>query len=127
MALAAATVTVTSTDITQQNEIVYGTIAIGASPLTYPTHGLAMSFAGSDVIKSSSVPTEVDVWSEPAPGVSPSGYQYQYVRGATRDAGLLAILTGAAAQSALAELSAGAVPAAVSGDVIRFKAVFPRV
>lgn len=178
MADAVATPTVSSTDQTQQCEHAFGTLAVGASPLTYATGGLVLSFAGLDVIKSGAVPREVRVWSEPTSG-SPSGYQYGYVRGTTRDNGKLAILqsgagtvTGnvtvvggaigeaiginpdtnagvlskaaatnrtipiatflgaapAVAGVAAGELSnGGAIPAAVSGDTIRFHAIFDRL
>ena len=53
-----------------------------------------------------------------------TGYIYVYMPGTTAANGKIKILTGAAAQSALTELANGAVPAAVSNDVVPFKAEF---
>jgi hypothetical protein len=129
MAEAVATPTITEpSDFTGRKEIVQGVLAISASPATYVTGGIPCSFAGSDDIKSSAPPDTVDVKSQPAAGTSPSGYVYQFCPGTSQANGLLAILTGAAAQSPLTELTNGAsIPAGVSGDTIYFKAQFPRL
>lgn len=129
MAAAVATPTITEpVDNLMRTLLARGTIAISADPATYTTHGIACSFAGFDDIKSSSPPLSVKVWSQPAAGVSPSGYSYEFTPGTTQANGLLAILTGAAAQSPLAELTGGgAIPAGVSGDVIYFEATFLRL
>ena len=120
MTVAAATPSISAfpsgIDNTQRHLVVYGTVAIGASPLTYATGGVAMSFTGLEPLKTSNLtPLWCDVRS-----VSGSGYVYIY----NASSGKLQIFTGAAAQSPLTELSAGAVPAAVSGDTINFKAEF---
>jgi hypothetical protein len=60
-------------------------------------------------------PYSVQVWSELA-----SGYLYQY----SRTTGVLYVLTGAAAQSPLTALSAGAYPSGVLNDLIRYEATF---
>lgn len=61
-------------------------------------------------------PFSVKFWSELG-----SGYVYQY----SRTTGVLFVMVqGAAAQAALAPLSAGAYPAGVKNDVIRFEAKF---
>lgn len=127
MANSTVTITVNNTSFDSATLTVWGTIAISASPGAYPAHGWTLSFAGLDVIKSNSIPLECDIWSGPAAGTSNSGYQYGYCPGTTRDNGQMTVFTGAAAQSPLAELSAGSTPAGVSGDTIRFKAVFPRL
>src|SRR5690242_861434 len=111
MANSTVTVTVSATSFDSSNEYVWRTIAIGANPGQYASHGLVLSFAGLDQIKSNSVPLEVDIWSGTAAGTSPSGYVYNYSQGTSRDNGQLTIFTGAAAQSALTELSAGNMPA----------------
>lgn len=54
--------------------------------------------------------------------VSGSGYQYSY----NKLNGLIQIFTGAAAQSPLTELSAGALVAGITGDVIEFEAEYVR-
>jgi hypothetical protein len=62
-------------------------------------------------------PFSVKVWSELA-----SGFVYQY----SRTTGVLFVLTGAAAQSALTALSAGAYPSGVLNDLIRYEATFQK-
>ena len=62
-------------------------------------------------------PFSVQFWSELA-----SGYAYQY----SRTTGVLYVLTGAAAQSPLTALTAGAYAAGVLGDVIRYEATFQK-
>jgi hypothetical protein len=52
--------------------------------------------------------------------VSGSGYVYAY----NKPTGLIQIFTGAAAQSPLTELAAGALPAAVLSDVVEFEAEY---
>lgn len=178
MADAVATPTITSTDNTQTKEHLWGSLAVSASPATYPTDGVVCSFANLDLLKSGTIPSEIRVWSEPQSG-APSGYTYQYVRGTTLANGKLVILAagggsvtgnvtvvgggigeaiginpdtnagvlsktaatnrtipiatflGAAPAVAAAvdsQLSNGsAIPAGVSGDTIRFHAVFPRL
>jgi hypothetical protein len=129
MSAAVATPTITVTDNTQKIEHVYGKLAIGASPLTYTTGGIACSFVGFDAIKASSAPISVDVSSQPAPGSAAAAkYIYQFLPGTGQGSGVLQIFTGAAAQSGLTELTGGgAIPAGVSGDTIAFHARFNRV
>jgi hypothetical protein len=52
--------------------------------------------------------------------VSGSGYVYAY----NKPTGLIQIFTGAAAQSPLTELAAGALPAGVLSDVVEFEAEY---
>jgi hypothetical protein len=63
-------------------------------------------------------PFSVDLWSENASGIV---YQYSRATGV-----LFALVQGAAAQAALAPLTAGVYPAAVLGDVIRYQASFAK-
>lgn len=62
-------------------------------------------------------PFSVRVWSE-----NGSGYVYQYARAT----GVLYVQTGAAAQSPLTALTAGAYPAGVLSDIIRYEARFAK-
>ena len=121
MAVATATPTINAfpngVDNTQRFTRIYGTIAISASPATYATGGLALSFSGLEPIKSTQSPVIVYIES-----VKGSGFIY----GWNQSTGKLQIFTGAAAQSALTELSAAAIPAGVSGDTIFFEALFLR-
>lgn len=104
----------------------WGTLAISASPGTYATGGLTMSFANFDAVKSSSLPVLVEIKSaHPAASAQANLYVYSYAPGTSIADGTVQIFTGAAAQTALTELSAGATPAGVSGDTIVVHAYFP--
>ena len=128
MAVAVAAHTITNTSFDSSNITVRGTIAFGANPLTYATGGIILDFTGQDQIKSGSLPSQVLIKSAKAAAApNTSEFVYTYLPGTTQANGKLQILTGAAAQSALAELAAGAVPAGVSGDTIIFEATFPRL
>lgn len=128
MAAALATVTVTDVDNTQKYEIVHFTVAVNANPATYTTGGNVCSFSGFDQIKATSPATRILCWSQPA-AASPntSEFVYSILPGTTLANGVFQVFTGAAAQSALTELSAGAVPAGVSGDTIVGVAWFKRI
>ena len=54
-------------------------------------------------------------------------YIYHYVPGTTPSNGTLQIFTGAAAQTGLTELAAGALPAGVTGDTIAGRVTFPKL
>jgi len=90
---------------------VYGTLAIGASPGTYTAGGILLNFNQSQ-IKATRIPIFVTIQGQ-------SGYEYAYVNGTNASNGKLKILTTAAT-----EVTAGAMPAGVSGDTIQFKAEF---
>jgi len=129
MAASTITVTISSTDWTGRNLIVFGTVAWSPSADTYTTGGNTMSFAGFDDIKTSSLPNFVEVISQPtSANHAANSYVYQFLPGTTLANGTLQIFTGAAAQTGLTELTSNAaIPAGVSGDTIKFRASFPRV
>lgn len=111
-------------DQTLRRTIYSGTASFGASPLTYATGGIAVSWpslfnsAGELFTAEETTPIEADFWS-----VSASGYWYVY----NQSTGKLQILVGGSTTSVpSAELAAGAVPAGVSGDTIYFRAEFLR-
>jgi len=107
-------------DNTMNQAVIYGTIAITASPATYATGGLAITWPQKDNRYSNN---SGNPWWAEIVSISGSGYQYNYIRSTNK----LQILTGAAAQSPLAELTnAASIPAAVSGDTIEFRAEFRR-
>lgn len=115
MADSVVTVTVQKTGLfPNRGYEVKGTLAVGAAPGTYPTGGYTVSFADSN-IKASRVPKEVTIHGR-------AGYVYTFIPGTTNADGKVMVLTGAAAQSPLTELAAGATPAGVSGDTIQFTA-----
>lgn len=132
MSAAVATITVDAypkgVDNTQRMTIIRGTVAIGASPLTYTTGGIAIvsasnatqsGWAQEPIKVTSDTPIECEFYS-----VAGSGFVYTW----NQASNTLQIFTGAAAQSALTELTGGgAIPAGVSGDTIRFTATFLRV
>jgi hypothetical protein len=88
-----------------------GTVAVGADPLTYATGGIIMSLVNSQ-IKAQRLPQKVEIKGR-------AGYDFVYVPGATLALGKLKVHT-----TAVTELAAAAVPAALSGDVIQFEAIF---
>jgi len=97
---------------------VKGTITISASPATYTTGGMVMNLL-IPLIKASRTPIWIDI-------VGQTGYEYQYIPGADASSGLLKIFVqDAVATNPLAEMAnALAIPAALSGDVITFLAIF---
>lgn len=92
---------------------VIGTLAVAASPGTYSAGGITCPL-NIYAIKATRLPLRLSIGGQ-------SGYVYKYIPGTTLANGKLKILTGAAAQSPLTELSAGAMPAGISGDVITFE------
>lgn len=75
-------------------------------------------------IPSNCLPEKVEIQSVQTPGVA-AQFEYQYVPGTTFANGKMQVLTGAAAQSGLAELNAGNYPAGVLADVIEGEAIIP--
>lgn len=103
-------------DMTQRRFHTYGTVAVTASPATYAAGGVVFSFAAPVFDVSSQTPIDLELKS-----LTGSGYVYQWVKSSNK----IKVLTGAAAQSPLTELTdASAIPAAVSGDTISYHAQF---
>jgi hypothetical protein len=99
-----------------------GTLAIAAAP-NYAAGGITVDFSGLG-LPTESAPLEVEIWSEPKSGSAATAlFLYSYLDGTNLTNGKVQIWTGAAAQSGLAELANGAVPAGVTGDTIKFKVV----
>lgn len=113
-------------DNTQRRVTISGTATIAASPLTYATGGIALSWTFVDAVTGQAVLLNT---TQSAPimayftSISGSGYDYAYNKAANK---LQIFTTGTATQAAKAELAAGAVPAAVSGDVVEVDATFAR-
>lgn len=118
MALSTGVVTVTDSWYDGKRQHVVGTIAIGASPLTYAAGGTVTAFNASGV-QSSLAPSFVLV-----NGIG--GFIYRYVPGTTIANGKLMVFAeGTVATNApLVEHTVAAVAAGVSGDTISFYAVF---
>jgi len=96
------------------------------------TVDLTQLFAAGNAAPGASLPTAanpllpVTLESAKTPGQA-ALYVYHYVPGTNATNGKIQIFTGAAAQSGLAELSNGAVPAAVSNDTIAGRVTFPKL
>jgi hypothetical protein len=82
---------------------------------SYSTGGDTMAL-GSTAIKSSSIPSYVDMGGS-------GGYLYSYVKGTTINNGKMKIVVS----STGLELAAGAYPAGVTSDSIGFHAFFPKL
>ena len=95
---------------------VVGNVAISASPATYVTGGIPMSF-NVPLVKATRAPIFVQV-------SDISGYDYSYIPGTTAANGLLRIYQQSAATGALTEIPAAAIPAGVSSDQIQVMAIF---
>lgn len=111
MANASATDTPQVVNMEGKLQHVYGTISVSASPDVYVTGGLALDLSDGSV-KASRTP----IWIE---FTSANGYTVTYVNGSNITNGKLKVLT-----AANTELAAAAVPANLSGDTIRYHAVF---
>lgn len=121
MALSTAVPTVTSSWFDGQRQHVLGTLAIGASPLTYAAGGLVLNFnvAGFPAVAQGRVPDAVLVWGF-------AGFVYAYAKGTTPTDGKLQAfaLTTVATNAPLLEFTTTAVSAALSGDTPIFYAIF---
>lgn len=120
---------VTNVDATQNQLIVDGALTLSGNYGGADTHGDTLSFAGFDEIKSSSVPTRVEIFEAPTAGNAPTGYSFVFAPGTTQANGVLQVLQGAAAISEpQAEITAAAAyPAALTAATanIKFRAWFP--
>lgn len=73
-----------------------------------------------------SLPEKVEILSaNPTATPQTNTFVYQYVPGTTLANGKFQVFTGAAAQTGLTELSAGAYPAGVTGDTIEAELTIP--
>ena len=118
MANSTVTVGFTRDTVAGNLYIVLGTVNFSAAPDTYVTGGNTCSFA-IPRIKATRVPFFVQFQEA-------SGYYYVYVPGTTSANGTIRVyVQGTGAQAPAGELTGGAaIPAGVSGDSIRFMAMF---
>lgn len=116
----AATVTVTDVDVTLNKIIVQGSIALTGNYGGSATHGDTLSFAGTDLIKSNSVPTVVDIYEAPPAGTAPNGYIFSFCPGTTMANGVMTILNNLTEYTQGSAYSTGLLAA-----VVRFWAEFP--
>lgn len=118
MALSTAVATVNAypagTDVMEQHRfVVYGTIAIQASPGTYTAGGLALDLTSFPVLNLSNTTPQ---WVEVQSAGTGAAVQYEYVYNLST--GNLQVFTGGT------EISTAATPAGVSEDVIVFRAEY---
>lgn len=118
MAAAVATQTVKQTDVDGKMFRVVGTVAISAGPATYTLGGIAMNL-NDPLIKAQRAPLFVEV-------IGQAGYIYRYIAGVDNTTGLLRIYEQSGVDDTpLDEFDdATAIPAAISGDTIQFRATF---
>jgi hypothetical protein len=113
-------------DNTQRRVKVSGQAVIAASPLTYATGGIAITWTFTDVLTGAVVLINTTATSPIMAyftSIAGSGYSYDWNKATNK---LQILTTGTATQAAQAELAAGVVPAGVSGDVIEFDVEFVR-
>lgn len=104
-----------------------GVYAAGGIPIDFTQlFALLASAPGASLPTGANPLTPVSLESSRAPGVA-NVYVYHFVPGSTPSNGFVQILTGAAAQSGLTELAAGALPAGVTADTISGRVTFPKL
>jgi hypothetical protein len=111
---------VTGIEFTGNGLHVYGTIPTPTG--NYSTAGDTVSFAGIDQIKASGLPFRINIWSNKAGQTNL--FIYNYAAGTSLANGKVQVFSGAAAQTGLTELSAGAYPAGVLADTLQFEIIY---
>lgn len=105
-----------------------GSYATGGDTLDLSSSSLFSTTASAPgkSLPSAGLPIYVRFWSaKSAASPQTNLFVYNFAPGTTNANGKMQVFTGAAAQTALTELSAGAYPAGVTADVIYFEAAFP--
>jgi len=105
-----------------------GSYAAGGDPLDLSllNTALASGGPGGAPIPSGSLPIIVRLRSAALASVAQTNmFEYNYAPGTTLANGKMQLFTGAAAQTALTEFTAGSYPAGVLADAIVGEAVFP--
>ena len=128
----AATITGTwspnTPDTTEREFIVDGTIALTGNYGGAATHGDTLNLQQfGDLLKSSQLPTKVEIWEAPTAGTAPTGFEFVFCPGTTQLNGVLCILgTGAAAGGPAQEYTeASAYSPALLAATLRIRAWFP--
>ena len=110
-------------DVTEREIIVYGTIALTGNYGGATTHGDTLDLTQfKDLLKSSQLPTKVEVWEDPPAGTAPSFAQFVFCPGTTQANGVLSI---ALAGTELTENQTYATYPTVAAAVLRICAWFP--
>lgn len=119
----AIAVSITGTDFTAGNEIVLlGTLTLTANYGGGATNGDTINFSGLDQVKSSSVPTQIDIYEAPAAGTAATGYSFIFAPGTTQANGVVQLFNGTTQYTQGSAYSAGQL-----GAVIKFRAYFPNL
>jgi hypothetical protein len=106
-------------DVTEREVIVDGTAVLSGS---YVVHGDTLNLQQlGDLLKSSQLPTKVEVWEDPVAGTSPTFAQFVFCPGTTQTNGLLAI-AAAGGTELTAETYASAFPGGL--PTLRIRAWF---
>ena len=105
---------------------VFGTIVASGS---YATGGDTLDFSGFDSIKSNKPPILVKIQSDAVMSSTVGGWLYQFHPGTTIKNGVMQVVgqdptSASSGVIQFEELAAGAYPASVSGDSIKFEAYF---
>ena len=106
-----------------------GVYVAGGIPVDFTQLFAVLAAApGASLVTAAAPLTPVSLESSRTPGQA-NLYVYHFVPGSPSNAsnGKVQILTGAAAQTALTELSAGALPAGVTADTISGRVTFPKM
>jgi hypothetical protein len=111
---------------TQRMTVAFGTVAVSASPDTYAAGGLALSFVGEYPKTLNQVPKFVSIVSgAPAASGEVGGYIYLWNQSTNKFQIMAAYTVTSGTGPVMVEMTdTTAIPAAVSGDTIRFMAWF---
>jgi len=115
-------------DTTGRQVIAEGTIALTGNYGGGATHGDTLNLTQlGDALKTSNLPTLVEIWENPPAGTVPTGYAFNYCPGTTLANGVLNILgTGAAAGGPAQEYTQGsAYSAALLAAALRIRVYAP--
>jgi hypothetical protein len=82
-------------DLTGRQVIAYGTIVLTGNYGGAATHGDTLNLQQlGDLLKSSQLPIQVEIWENPPAGTLPTGYIWTYCQGTTQLNGVLNIMSG---------------------------------
>lgn len=103
-----------------------GSYPTGGDPFDITQFFTATAGGPGASIPTGALPLKVEFTSQ-KPTAQTNLYVYNYLPGTTLANGTIQVYTGAAAQTGLTELSAGAYAAGILADVIQAEIVFPKL
>lgn len=108
-------------DTTGREIIVDGTLALTGNYGGASTHGDTVDLTQfGDLLKSSQLPIEVDIWEDPPAGTAPTFYQFVFCPGTTQKNGVVSIGSNLTEYTQASAYSAGLLAA-----TLRIRAYFP--